>query len=123
MTNLLIELQTEELPPKALQKLSAAFAEGLTRALGDAHFLAADSRTTAYGAPRRLGVHITDVLPKSPEEAFEKKLVPARIGLTESGEATPALSKKMASLGISCPVSELKCVNDGKQDHRRRSGD
>ena len=116
MTNLLIELQTEELPPKALQKLSAAFAEGLTRALGDAHFLAADSRTTAYGAPRRLGVHITDVLPKSPEEAFEKKLVPARIGLTESGEATPALSKKMASLGISCPVSELKRVNDGKQD-------
>ena len=109
MTNLLIELQTEELPPKALQKLSAAFAEGLTRALGDAHFLAADSRTTAYGAPRRLGVHITDVLPKSPEEAFEKKLVPARIGLTESGEATPALSSSFMKASVRVSSLQRDC--------------
>ena len=29
MTSLLVEFQTEELPPKALKKLSAAFAEGV----------------------------------------------------------------------------------------------
>ena len=49
MTNLLVELQTEELPPKALRKLSEAFAEGVCKSLTDAHFLADSSVTTAYG--------------------------------------------------------------------------
>ena len=31
MTNLLVELQTEEFPPKALRKLSEAFAEGVRK--------------------------------------------------------------------------------------------
>ena len=39
MTNLLVELQTEELPPKALRKLSEAFAEGVQKSLDEAHFL------------------------------------------------------------------------------------
>ena len=56
MTNLLVELQTEELPPKALRKLSEAFAEGVRKSLADAHFLAGSSVATAYGAPRRLAV-------------------------------------------------------------------
>ena len=47
MTNLLVELQTEELPPKALRKLSEAFAEGVRKSLADAHFLAGSSVATA----------------------------------------------------------------------------
>ena len=34
MTSLLVEFQTEELPPKALKKLSAAFAEGVFHGIG-----------------------------------------------------------------------------------------
>ena len=65
MTNLLVELQTEELPPKALRKLSEAFAEGVRKSLADAHFLEDGSQTVAYGAPRRLAVHITNVRAKA----------------------------------------------------------
>ena len=58
MTNLLVELQTEELPPKALRKLSEAFAEGVQKSLDEAHFLEEGSKTTVYGAPRRLAVGV-----------------------------------------------------------------
>ncbi|MBQ9241582.1 MAG: glycine--tRNA ligase subunit beta, partial [Duodenibacillus sp.] len=116
MTSLLVELQTEELPPKALKKLSEAFADGVAKALAAQHLLSADSVTTGFGAPRRMAVLITNVLAKAPDEAFRQKLVPVRVGLTAEGEAAPALVKKMAALGITCPVSELKRVNDGKNE-------
>ena len=116
MTNLLVELQTEELPPKALRKLSEAFAEGVRKSLDDAHFLTAESVTTTYGAPRRLAVHITNVLAKSPDETFRQKLVPVKVGIGADGQATPALVKKMAALGITCDVSALERVDDGKNE-------
>ena len=105
MKNLLVELQTEELPPKALLKLSRAFADGIAKHLGQQHFLTEESVVAPYGSPRRLAVRITNVLEKSPDEAFAQKLVPVRVGLTAEGEATPALTKKMAALGIKCDVS------------------
>lgn len=114
MTNLLVELQTEELPPKALEKLSKAFADGVAKSLAAQHFTTAESRVTAFGAPRRLAVHVTDVLAESPEEPFTQKLVPERVGIDAEGRATPALTKKMASLGIACDVADLKRVDDGK---------
>ncbi|OLA91704.1 MAG: glycine--tRNA ligase subunit beta [Sutterella sp. 63_29] len=116
MTNLLVELQTEELPPKALEKLSEAFAAGVEQHLRNRGFLAKGSVTTAYGSPRRLAVHISNVLEKSPDEAFTQKLVPVRVGLAADGSATPALVKKMNALGITCDVAELKRVNDGKNE-------
>lgn len=61
-------------------------------------------------------MRITNVLEKSPDEAFAQKLVPVRVGLTPEGEATPALTKKMAALGIQCDVSALKRVQDGKNE-------
>lgn len=116
MKNLLVELQTEELPPKALLKLSQAFANGIAEQLRQHHFLTETSVVTPYGSPRRLAVHVTNVLEKSPDEAFTQKLVPVRVGLTPEGTATPALTKKMAALGIACDVADLKRVNDGKNE-------
>ena len=106
MTNLLVELQTEELPPKALKSLSNAFAEGVRKSLADQHFLAEGAEVAAYGSPRRLAVHITNVLDKSPEEAYSQKLVPVRVGLDAEGKPTAALTKKMAALGIACDVPQ-----------------
>lgn len=116
MTSLLVELQTEELPPKALKKLSAAFAEGLKNSLNEHGVLTQTSTMTPFGAPRRMAVLITDVLTKAPDSAFVQRLVPVKVGLDAEGEATPALIKKMAALGISCDVSALKRVNDGKNE-------
>lgn len=116
MTCLLVELQTEELPPKALKKLSEAFARQLTASLAAQHFLEEGSATTTYGAPRRLATLVTGVLAKSPDEAFKQKLVPVKVGLDAEGKATPALTKKMNALGITADVSELLRVNDGKNE-------
>lgn len=80
MTSLLVELQTEELPPKALKKLSEAFAQNLTKSLASQHFLEEGSQTTVYGSPRRLAALVTGVLAKSPDEAFKQKLVPVKVG-------------------------------------------
>ena len=116
MTSLLVELQTEELPPKALKKLSAAFAEGVNKALAARRILAEGSKMTPHGSPRRMAVHITNVLEKSPDEAFAQRLVPVKVGLDAEGKPTAALTKKMNALGISCSVDELKRVNDGKNE-------
>ena len=114
MTSLLVELQTEELPPKALKKLSEAFAQNLTKSLASQHFLADGGQTTVYGSPRRLAALVTNVLAKSPDEAFKQKLVPVKVGLDADGNATPALLKKMKALGIDADVKSLKQVDDGK---------
>ena len=114
MTSLFVELQTEELPPKALKKLSEAFAQNLTKSLASQHFLADGSQTTVYGSPRRLAALVTNVLAKSPDEAFKQKLVPVKVGLDAEGNATPALLKKMKALGIDADVKSLKQVDDGK---------
>lgn len=116
MTSLLVELQTEELPPKALHNLSEAFAKNLEKSLASQNFLADGSVTTVYGSPRRLAAVITNVLAKSPDQAFKQKLVPVRIGLDAEGKATPALEKKMRALGITADVSELQRVSDGKNE-------
>ena len=65
---LLIELQTEELPPKALVKLGAAFAAGIVNGLTARGFLDADSVATPYATPRRLAVSITNVRATSPDK-------------------------------------------------------
>ena len=116
MTSLLVELQTEELPPKALKKLSAAFSDGVTSHLKAAHFMTDESTVKSFGAPRRMAVLITNVLAKSPDEAFRQKLVPVKVGIGADGGATPALVKKMSALGIECPVEALKRENDGKNE-------
>ncbi len=116
MQNLLVELQTEELPPKALHKLMQAFADGIFSALKSEGFTTAVSAVTPYASPRRLAVHISDVLAVSPDVPFEQKLVPVRIGLDANGAATPTLEKKMAALGIPCDVSKLKRIHDGKNE-------
>lgn len=116
MTSLLVELQTEELPPKALKKLSAAFSDGVASHMKAAHFMTDESTVKSFGAPRRMAVLITNVLAKSPDEAFRQKLVPVKVGIGADGEATPALVKKMSALGIECPVEALKRENDGKNE-------
>ena len=113
--NLLVELFVEELPPKALKKLGEAFAATLAEALIGADLAAADARVTAYATPRRLAAHITNVLSVAPERAVSTRLMPASVGLDAAGQATPALRKKLASLGLdAADVPRLRRAHDGK---------
>ncbi|MBP6020630.1 MAG: glycine--tRNA ligase subunit beta [Burkholderiaceae bacterium] len=115
---LLIELLTEELPPKALNKLGLAFAEGLRKILDENHLLAEGCVVTDFATPRRLAVTFSAVLNQAPDLAYTEKLMPAKIGLTESGEFTPALTRKLDSKGLGhLGAADLVRESDGKQDY------
>ena len=115
--NLLVELFVEELPPKALKKLGEAFATGLAVAL-KAQGLATDaSVVTPFASPRRLATHVTSVHAQAADKAVVQKLMPVSVGLNAAGEATPALLKKLASLGADASVvPQLKRQMDGKAE-------
>ena len=114
--SMLLELQTEELPPRALKTLAEAFAAGVERGLRERGLLAAASRTTPFGSPRRLALHITEVAARSPDTPFRQKLVPLAIGIDAGGNATPALLKKLSSLGANVDHRQLAREHDGKQE-------
>ncbi|NGM88578.1 glycine--tRNA ligase subunit beta [Parapusillimonas sp. SGNA-6] len=115
---LLVELLTEELPPKALQKLGLAFADGIRKVLAQHRLIGQDSVAVDYATPRRLAVRIDGVLAQAPAQTFTEKLMPAKIGLTENGDISPALAKKLASKGLAhLKASDLVRESDGKQDY------
>ncbi|MGD9952187.1 MAG: glycine--tRNA ligase subunit beta [Burkholderiales bacterium] len=64
---LLVELLTEELPPKSLEALGRAFRDHLTNALESAGLRATGSAARYFATPRRLAVSITHVLAKAPD--------------------------------------------------------
>jgi glycyl-tRNA synthetase beta chain len=68
---LLVELLTEELPPKALKRLGESFAQSLSQELRQDGFLGKASETTAFATPRRLAVSITQVLDVAPDQWHE----------------------------------------------------
>lgn len=115
--NLLVELFVEELPPKALKKLGESFAHSLLAALQKEGLAAAAAQVTAFATPRRLAAHITSVLAVAADKPVVQKLMPVAVGLDASGNATPALLKKLAALGAdaSC-VQQLRRESDGKAD-------
>lgn len=114
---LLVELQTEELPPKALMRLATSFANSISASLKDDVFLQNDSKTKAYATPRRLAVSITNVLAKSPDRPIRQKLLPVSIGRDKDGNATPPLKKKLATLKLdNVDISTLEIAQDGKNE-------
>ena len=119
--NLLVELFVEELPPKALNKLGAAFSGVLVEQLQAQGLAAADAVVTAFASPRRLAAHVTGVAAQAADKAVQQKLMPVAVGLDAAGKATPALLKKLQALGadVSDPVAAvaaLKRAPDGKAE-------
>lgn len=120
---LLVELVTEELPPKALNQLGQSFSRTLADTLGKQRLLGAGCQTTAYATPRRLAVHLSAVLAQAPEQSFTEKLMPTKVGLDANGQATPALVKKLESKGLGhLQVADLTVESDGKQDYLFATG-
>ena len=58
---LLVELQTEELPPKSLQRLSETFAETVVAEIVRHRLKTRDPKKQVFATPRRLAVLISDV--------------------------------------------------------------
>ena len=96
---LLVELLTEELPPKALQRLCQAFALGIGEGLKSRGYLDAASAAAPYGTPRRLAVVITKVRAVAPDAEVIEKLMPLKVARDASGQPSEALKRKLAGLG------------------------
>ena len=116
---LIVELLTEELPPKALPRLGEAFAAGIEAGLRARGFLDETGRATSYATPRRLAVSITGVANSVSEPARAVALVPVTIGFDDGGKPTPALDKAIkAKTGFetvdSVPPDRLERRSDGK---------
>jgi glycyl-tRNA synthetase beta chain len=119
--NLLVELFVEELPPKALKKLGESFANVLFEQLRDAGLTGANAVVTPYASPRRLAAHVTQVAAQAADKAVQQKLMPVTVGLDASGNATPALLKKLQAIGADVSnsaalVASLKRAPDGKAE-------
>ena len=115
--NLLLELFVEELPPKALKKLGEAFAQVLADSLKAQGLAASDADVSSYASPRRLAVHVASVAAKAADQAVQQKLMPVSVGLDASGQATPALLKRLAAVGAGPEaVASLKRAPDGKAE-------
>ena len=115
--NLLVELFVEELPPKALKKLGEAFATVLADSLTAQGLAGGDAVVTHFASPRRLAVHVTAVAAQAADKAVSQKLMPVAVGLDDSGNASPALLKKLQALGADASVvAGLKRAMDGKAE-------
>ena len=111
---LLVELHTEELPPKALRRLGATFAEGIAEGLR-AHGLAASSDHRFFATPRRLAVLVDDVLERAPDRDVELKGPSVKVGLGADGSPSQALQKWAERQNVA--LESLERRGEGKQEH------
>ena len=101
MTNridLLVEIGTEELPPKALKKLSDAFTDGIITGF-QAAGLAADE-VIAYAAPRRLAVWLKNIPDQQADQPIEKRGPAVQAAFDKEGNPSKAALGFAASCGV-----------------------
>ena len=96
--SLLIEIGTEELPPRALHKLSTALAAGVTDGLKQAGFVLGDAQ--AFAAPRRLAVWIQNVPASQPDREVERKGPSVQAAFDADGNPTKAVLGFAKSCGV-----------------------
>lgn len=94
----LVELGTEELPPKALKPLSDAFTQGIIKGLEEAGI--EFGKVDAFAAPRRLAVRIRDLADAQPDKPVEKRGPAVKAAFDDAGNPTRALTGFATSLGV-----------------------
>ncbi|OUD12175.1 glycine--tRNA ligase subunit beta [Thioflexithrix psekupsensis] len=108
--DLLIEIGTEELPPKALERLSEAFASAICEALTQQQL--SYTIATPYATPRRLAVLIHGVPEQSPSQVIEKRGPALQAAYNAQGQPTPAAVGFARSCGVE--VSDLARLETDK---------
>ena len=114
---LLVELFTEELPPRALRALGEAFGHGISEGLKSCGLVAseppAETETVVFSTPRRLAVRIDRVRSQAEDRMVEVKGPSVKVGLDSGGQPTQALIKWAERQGAH--LDELTQGSDGKQ--------
>jgi glycyl-tRNA synthetase beta chain len=97
--SLLIELLTEELPPKSLKRLSEAFETNLYDFLSGDKLLASGSKSVVFATPRRLAVRFTEVLTKQADAESSRR--GPKVG-------SPQQAVEGFARGLGVPVEKLE---------------
>jgi glycyl-tRNA synthetase beta chain len=114
---LLIELLTEELPPKALKKLGDAFAAGIEAVLVKDGLISTETAPQVFATPRRLAVLFANAIPAAQNKAVKQKILPVSVALDAAGNATPALTKKLAGMNLAnLTIADFTREMDGKNE-------
>ena len=94
----LVEIGTEEMPPKALMQLSEAFGENIEQGLDQVGIEHGDIE--CFATPRRLAVRIGGVNSAQPNTPFERKGPAVRAAFDDAGNPTKALAGFARNLGV-----------------------
>lgn len=106
----LVEIGTEELPPKALRSLMDAFGEGLSAALDEAPL--DHGEVHVYASPRRLAVQVDGLARQQADRNVEKRGPPTRIAFDEDGCPTPAAEAFARKCGVA--IADLGRIETDK---------
>ena len=87
-SDFLVELGTEELPPKALKKLQTSFEQSMLAQLKEANL--SFDQATAFAAPRRLALLVSKLDQKQPDRVEEVFGPPVKASFDANGEPTKA---------------------------------
>ncbi len=110
--NLLIELGTEELPPKGLKTLAESFSTLLIKELSNLGFEYSSYET--IGAPRRLGIKVNDIARTLPDELVEKRGPAVSVAFDDEGKPTKAALGWARSNGIEVQEAERLITAKGE---------
>jgi glycyl-tRNA synthetase beta chain len=100
--DLLVEIGTEELPPKSLPALSQAFGDGIVAGLGAAGI--GHGKVQLYAAPRRLAVLVRRVAERQPDQDVKRRGPPVSVAFGADGRPTRAATAFAESCGTSVAV-------------------
>jgi glycyl-tRNA synthetase beta chain len=111
----LVEIGTEELPPKSLKKLAHAFLDNFeTLALAE-NLLPPGTRNQVYFSPRRLAIHAPALRAKQPDRS-EERLGPAVAAAFDAeGRPTKAAEGFAASCGVGVKDLERRKTEKGER--------
>ena len=107
----LIEIGTEELPPRALQDLSQSFASSMQQALTE-HELAPGS-LEVFATPRRLALLLGDTPTRQPDQVVERRGPAVAAAFDEEGNPSPAALGFASSCGVAVEQLEQRETDKG----------
>ncbi|MEP6899454.1 MAG: glycine--tRNA ligase subunit beta [Rhodanobacter sp.] len=110
--SLLVELGTEELPPRSLDDLSDAFLRGICDGLAKRGIAAGLDLARAYASPRRLAVLVPNVAMTQPEQSIERRGPAMNAALDVEGQPSKALLGFAQSCGVE--VAQLQKLETDK---------
>ncbi len=108
----LVEIGTEELPPKALPSLIAAFAENLAGLLHDNRL--AHGAITQFATPRRLALVVAALACAQDDRSVVAKGPPVRIAFDEKGKPTAAAEAFAKKCGTSVDLLQRSMTDKGE---------